>query len=130
MDICNGKNLTQAELTDKILLLTEQFNRYVFVHPKALDEIPNGATLIFLDDEDPAFNRGASSLRKRTRYLPTARLSLSKCASAFVLWSRRSGKPKLSRPFPKYKLPEPRLQARGRKVYSNTGQANSLSKRE
>lgn len=52
-----AKELTVEEISDKVFALTEQFNHYVFAHPEILDTIPNNATLIFLDADDPMFNR-------------------------------------------------------------------------
>ena len=48
--------LTPDEIADKILILAEQFNQFVFENPEILDEVPEKAALVFLDVDDPAFN--------------------------------------------------------------------------
>ena len=50
------KKLTAEKIAEKVLELTEQFNRYVFDHPEILDHIPDRAMLVFLDANDPAFS--------------------------------------------------------------------------
>ena len=44
-------------VAEKVLELTEQFNQHVFDHPEVLDTLPERAVLIFLDPDDPNFNR-------------------------------------------------------------------------
>ena len=51
-------------LSDKLGELTEQFHRYVFEHPDLLDDIPDQAVLIFLDPNDPEFNRANLQLAR------------------------------------------------------------------
>lgn len=51
-----GQELTDDRMTEKILELTEEFNQYVFEHPEILDHMPEQATLVLLDADDPAFN--------------------------------------------------------------------------
>lgn len=48
---------TPQQVADKVLDLSEQFNQYVFDNPDILDTIPDKATLVFLDADDPEFNR-------------------------------------------------------------------------
>lgn len=49
--------MNTQSFSDKILELSEQFNRYVFEHPEGLDKIPDKAVLVLLDADDPEFNR-------------------------------------------------------------------------
>lgn len=61
--------LTNDPVTDKVFELTKQFNTYVFEHPDILDEIPNKAVLVFLDPDDPEFNRANIELARSTPHL-------------------------------------------------------------
>ena len=56
------EKLTPQQITDKVLELTEQFNQYVFATPEILDHIPDKAMLVFLDANDPEFNRANIAL--------------------------------------------------------------------
>ena len=58
--------LTPQQITDKVLELTEQFNQYVFAAPEILDHIPDKALLVFLDADDPEFNRANIALANAT----------------------------------------------------------------
>ncbi len=49
--------MSSAEVADKIIELSEQFNQYVFEHPDILDNMPDRAVLVFLDADDPSFNQ-------------------------------------------------------------------------
>ncbi|MBK9093857.1 MAG: hypothetical protein IPM84_14025 [Anaerolineae bacterium] len=49
-------------MADKIFELSEQFNRYVFDHPEILDRIPDKATRVLLDVDDPEFNKANLAL--------------------------------------------------------------------
>jgi len=53
-------------LADKIIELTEHFNRYVFDHPEILDQIPNKTVLVLLDVDDPEFNLANLELAEAT----------------------------------------------------------------
>lgn len=59
-----------AQIADKVLELTEQFNQYTFAHPEILDELPDSAVLVFLDADDPEFNE-ANRIVAATSPLPT-----------------------------------------------------------
>ncbi|MEW6665586.1 MAG: DUF5647 family protein [Thermodesulfobacteriota bacterium] len=48
---------TPEQVADKVMELTEQFNQYVFDNPGIVDSIPDRAILVFLDADDPEFNR-------------------------------------------------------------------------
>jgi|MudIll2142460700_1097286.scaffolds.fasta_scaffold2150457_1 hypothetical protein len=58
--------LTPQQVADKVFELTEQFNHYVFENPDVLDNIPDKATLVFLDADDPEFNRANMELARAT----------------------------------------------------------------
>jgi hypothetical protein len=51
------KKLMPEEIADKVFELTEQFNQYVFDNPTILDSIPDRSVLVFLDADDPDFNK-------------------------------------------------------------------------
>jgi len=53
-------------VADKIFELSEQFNHYIFDHPEILDRIPDKAMLVFLDVNDPAFNKANLTLAEAT----------------------------------------------------------------
>lgn len=58
------EKLTSQQVADKVFELTEQFNQYVFDNPDILDNIPDNAALIFLDADDPEFNRANTELAR------------------------------------------------------------------
>jgi len=60
------EKLTPQQVADKVLELTEQFNRYVFSNPDILDRLPDKAVLVFLDADDPAFNQANIELARAT----------------------------------------------------------------
>jgi hypothetical protein len=58
------EKLTPQQIADKVFELTEQFNQYVFDNPDVLDNVPDKATLVFLDADDPEFNRANLELAR------------------------------------------------------------------
>ncbi len=58
------EKLTQQQIADKVFELTERFNQHVFEHPGVLDSIPDKAVLVFLDPDDPEFNRANVELAR------------------------------------------------------------------
>ena len=62
--------MNAQSVADKILELSEQFNRYVFDHPEILDEIPDKAVLVLLDADDPEFNKANLDLAEATPLPP------------------------------------------------------------
>lgn len=56
-----------VSIAEKVIELTEQFNRYVFAYPDVLDQIPDGALLVFLDVDDPEFNAANLRLAEETQ---------------------------------------------------------------
>ena len=66
------EKLTSQQVADKVFELTEQFNQYVFDNPDILDNIPDKATLVFLDADDPEFNRANIELVRAMPHLTDA----------------------------------------------------------
>ena len=62
------RQLTEAEIAEKVFELSEQFNQYLFEHPEILDNIPDQAVLIFLDADDPSFNAANLELADKSPY--------------------------------------------------------------
>jgi hypothetical protein len=62
--------MNSQNVADKILELSEQFNRYVFDHPEVLDGIPDQAVLVLLDMDDPEFNEANLDLVEATPLPP------------------------------------------------------------
>ncbi|CAG0957638.1 hypothetical protein ANRL3_00657 [Anaerolineae bacterium] len=60
------ETLTPQQIADKVFELTEQFNQSIFAAPEILDRIPDKATLVFLDADDPEFNRASLELARTT----------------------------------------------------------------
>lgn len=54
--------MSPAEVADKVIELSEQFNRYVFEHPDILDSMPDQAVLVFLDADDESFNEANAAI--------------------------------------------------------------------
>ena len=83
-------------LSDKIGELTEQFHRYVFEHPDLLDDIPDKAVLIFLDPNDPEFNRANLQLARSMPKPPGPLVYIEMRKRVRVVeqieWTRRSSR--------------------------------------
>ena len=62
--------MSPAEVADKVIELSEQFNQYVFEHPEILDDLPDQAMLVFLDADDDSFNEANAAVASQTT-LPT-----------------------------------------------------------
>lgn len=62
--------MSPAEVAEKVIELSEQFNQYVFEHPDILDNLPDRAVLIFLDADDDSFNEANSAVASESP-LPT-----------------------------------------------------------
>ena len=62
--------MNSKSVADKIFELSEQFNRYVFDHPEILDEIPDKAVLVLLNEDDPEFNKANLDLAEATPLPP------------------------------------------------------------
>ncbi|MDZ7261391.1 MAG: hypothetical protein ONB05_04725 [candidate division KSB1 bacterium] len=51
----------------KNLVLSTEFNKYIFEHPEILDRIPNGASVVLLPADDPDFCSKMMDLVKHHR---------------------------------------------------------------
>lgn len=45
--------MKKSDIVNKNLDLNAEFMRYTFEHPEILDQIPEGARIVFLPDDDP-----------------------------------------------------------------------------
>ena len=54
--------MTDKEFFDKSLTLSFEFSRYAIAHPEIEEEIPKGALVVFLLEDDPDFNKRAMEL--------------------------------------------------------------------
>lgn len=61
--------MNKKELADKICDLHAAFLDYSLENPAVLDDIPDRAILVFLDDGDPAFGEKNKRLCEETRRL-------------------------------------------------------------
>lgn len=49
----NGEKMRKEEIVNKNLDLHGEFMKYTFEHPEILDQIPKGATLVILPEDNP-----------------------------------------------------------------------------
>lgn len=49
--------MTDKEFFEKSLTLSTEFSKYVLVHPKMSEQIPDNALVAFLLADDPEFNK-------------------------------------------------------------------------
>ncbi len=61
--------MSPDQVSEKTLELTKVFGSYVFDHPDFLDELPDKATLVFLDPDDPWFNEESKRNAERNQRL-------------------------------------------------------------
>jgi hypothetical protein len=54
--------MTDKEFFDKSLTLSFEFSRYIIGHPEVEEQIPKGALVVLLLEDDPDFNRRAIEL--------------------------------------------------------------------
>jgi len=54
--------MTDKEFFDKSLTLSFEFSRYIIAHPEIEEDIPKGALVILLLEDDPDFNELAMEL--------------------------------------------------------------------
>ena len=54
--------MTEKEFFDKSLTLSFEFSRYVIGHPEVEEQVPKGALVVLLLDDDPEFNKRAMEL--------------------------------------------------------------------
>lgn len=51
--------MTDKEFFDKSLALSFEFSRYIIAHPEMEEQIPRGALVVLLLEDDPEFNQRA-----------------------------------------------------------------------
>jgi hypothetical protein len=54
--------MTDKEFFDKSLTLSFEFSRYIIGHPEVEEQIPKGALVVLILEDDPDFNRRAIEL--------------------------------------------------------------------
>jgi len=54
--------MTDKEFFDKSITLSFEFSRYIIAHPEMEEQIPKGALVILLLEDDPVFNQRAMEL--------------------------------------------------------------------
>lgn len=54
--------MTDKEFVDKSLTLSFEFSRYIIGHPEVEEQIPKGALVVLILEDDPDFNRRAIEL--------------------------------------------------------------------
>ena len=59
--------MTDKEFFDKSLTLSFEFSRYIIAHPEMEEQIPKGALVILLLEDDPVFNQRAMELAQSNR---------------------------------------------------------------
>lgn len=59
--------MTDKEFSDKSLTLSFEFSRYILAHPEVEEQIPKGALVVLLLEDDPDFNKRAMGLAQAKR---------------------------------------------------------------
>jgi len=59
--------MTDKDFFDKSLTLSFEFSRYIIGHPEMEEQIPKGALVVLLLEDDPDFNQRAMELAKTKR---------------------------------------------------------------
>ena len=59
--------MTDKEFFDKSLTLSFEFSRYVIAHSEIDEQIPKGALVVLLLEDDPEFNERAMKLAQAQR---------------------------------------------------------------
>jgi len=59
--------MTDKEFFDKSLTLSFEFSRYIIAHPEVEEQIPKGALVMFLLEDDPIFNQRAMELAQTNK---------------------------------------------------------------
>ena len=54
--------MTDKEFFDNSLTLSFEFSRYIIAHPEMEEQIPKGALVVLLLEDDPVFNQRAMEL--------------------------------------------------------------------
>lgn len=59
--------MTEKDFFEKISVLSSEFSKYVLEHPEMDEQIPDGAQVILLLENDPEFNKRNTALAKSQR---------------------------------------------------------------
>ena len=59
--------MTDKEFFDKSLTLSFEFSRYIIAHPEVEEQIPKGALVVLILEDDPEFNKRAIELAQTKR---------------------------------------------------------------
>jgi hypothetical protein len=59
--------MTDKEFFDKSLTLSFEFSRYIIAHPEVEEQIPKGALVVLILEDDPEFNQRAMELAQTKR---------------------------------------------------------------
>jgi hypothetical protein len=54
--------MTEKEFFDKSVTLSFEFSRYLIAHPEVEEQIPKGALVVLILEDDPDFNKRAMEL--------------------------------------------------------------------
>ena len=54
--------MTEKDFFDKTLTLSFEFSRYILAHPEIEDQIPKGALVVLVLEDEPEFNQRAIEL--------------------------------------------------------------------
>lgn len=54
--------MTEKEFFDKSVTLSFEFSRYLIAHPEVEEQIPKGALVVLILEDDPDFNKWAMEL--------------------------------------------------------------------
>ena len=59
--------MTDKEFFDKTLTLSFEFSRYVMTHPEIEEQIPKGALVVLVLEDEPQYNERAMELAQSKR---------------------------------------------------------------
>ena len=59
--------MNEKEFFDKSLTLSFEFSRYIMAHPEIEEQIPKGALVVLLLEEDPEYNQQAMELAQTNK---------------------------------------------------------------
>jgi hypothetical protein len=59
--------MNEKEFFDKSLTLSFEFSRYIIAHPEIEEQIPKGALVVLLLEEDPEYNQQAMELAQANK---------------------------------------------------------------
>ena len=59
--------MNEKEFFDKSLTLSFEFSRYIIAHPEVEEQVPKGALVVLILEDDPDFNQRAKELAQTKR---------------------------------------------------------------